>query len=287
MGPEGTNNAKTLLRRAQRKHSQQSYLAMKTKLLSLVRPLPKAIYVSDLELFRADLFQDNTMFTKAQPGQPEEQPNEALDQTLKDRCISDSVTCDWCGTWVPLPTLPILATPRVPVSDIKSKSNHKVLETDANIEAERKYIFQDIEAVCEKPGADFLGHPGAGDDSSDPVVESGDGKSNTFISQYGFADYFSPFLCEVVSTFDGDHGKDKLKCLRKQRVSAYRARLQQGGKPFPGFSWLASDVVPGPQTTMKRYTFKKQQSSVPVEVQSPVASACYSTDESTGECKVQ
>ena len=208
MGPEGTNNAKTLLRRAQRKHSQQSYLAMKNKLLSLVRPLPKAIYVSDLELFRADLF------TKAQdfPEQPEEKPIEALDQTpMKDRCISDSVTCGWCGTWVPLPTF--LATPSVPVSN--DMPNHKVLEKDAIIEAD---------------GVVFLGHPGAGDDCSDPVVERGEGESNTFSCQLGFADGLganniyieaiipkvsyipdmfeyltgAPMLCEVVSLMRGE-----------------------------------------------------------------------------------
>ena len=79
----------------------------------------------------------------------------------------------------------------------------------------------------------------------------------------------------MVSTLDGDHGRE-LKCLRMQRVSAYRASLQHGGKPFPGFSWLA-DVVNEPQTRMKRYSFKKQHSPV----------SHYSTDESTGECKVQ
>ena len=138
MGPEGTN-AMTRLRRAQRKHSQQSYLAMKAKLLGLVRPLPKAIYVSDLELFRADLF-TKTQELPEQP-EPEVQPIEALDQT-KDRCISASVTCGWCGTWVPLPNI---------------KSYPKVLEIDASIDAAREYCGQDIEAVCEKLGANFLG----------------------------------------------------------------------------------------------------------------------------------
>ena len=173
MGPEGTN-AMTRLRRAQRKHSQQSYLAMKSKLLTLVRPLPKAVYVSDLELFRADLFAKPQDLPE-QP-EPEVQPIKALDQT-KDRCISESVTCGWCGTWVPLPNI---------------KSNPKVLEIDANIEAAREYCVQDIEAVCERPGANFLGHPGAGD--REPVVESGDFEPNTLNCQYDFADLFSPLL---------------------------------------------------------------------------------------------
>ena len=47
-------------------------------------------------------------------------------------------------------------------------------------------------------------------------------------------------------------------------------------------------IVPEPvQSSMKRYTFKKQQSAVPVEWQLPVSHASYVTDESTGECKVQ
>ena len=152
-------------------------------------------------------------------------------------------------------------------------SNPKVLETDAIIGAAREYRVQDIETVCEKPEADFLGHPGAGD--CKPVVASGGSESNTPNCQYDFADIFSPLLCEVVSTLEGHHGRE-LKCLRMQRVSAYRARLQLGGKPFPGFSWLA-DAVHEPQTRMKRYSVKKQHSPV----------SRYSTDESTGECKVQ
>ena len=206
--------------------------------------------MTDLEFFRADLF------TKTQdlPEQPEEQPNEALDQT-KDSCISDSVTCGWCGTRLPLPNY---------------KFYSKVLETDANIEAAKEISVQDF----VEPGAVFLGHPGAGD--CKPDVDSGDFESNIHICQYDFADVFSPLLCEVVATLEGDHGRE-LKCLRKQSVSAYRARLQHGGKPFPGFSWLACDAVPEPQTRMKRYSFKKQHSPV----------SRYSTDGSTGECKVQ
>ena len=66
--------SKVTIRRTQRKHSQQCYLAMKTKLLSLLRPLSKAIHVSDLEFFRADLFHDFSTFAKTQDfsEQPEE-----------------------------------------------------------------------------------------------------------------------------------------------------------------------------------------------------------------------
>ena len=93
-------------------------------------------------------------------------------------------------------------------------------------------------------------------------------------------DLLSPSLCEVVSSFEGEHHREGLGEARRQRVSAYRARLQQGCAKFlPAAAWLRIDV--------KRYLFKKQYSAVPLERQLPDGQLSYTADESTGECKVQ
>ena len=98
-------NSKTRIRKEQRQHSKLSYQAMKTKLLCLVRPLPLAIQASDLETFRADLFQSIIItMTQDFSEQPESQPTEAIEQTTD---MPQAVTCNWCGTWVPLSLIPL------------------------------------------------------------------------------------------------------------------------------------------------------------------------------------
>ena len=49
------------------------------------------------------------------------------------------------------------------------------------------------------------------------------------------ADLLLPSLCEVVSSSEGASHRDDIKYLRRQRVAAYKARLAQGSKAFPGF----------------------------------------------------
>ena len=55
VGPYGTRT-RTQLRRQQRRHTQHCYLLLQSKLLALVKPMPAAINVQDLESFRANLF---------------------------------------------------------------------------------------------------------------------------------------------------------------------------------------------------------------------------------------
>ena len=78
---------KTLRRRLQRKHTEQSYRQLKAKLLSLLKPLPTAAYCADLEDFRQTLYATN-------------------DDAMSSRG-PDSNTCLWCGIWMPLPKMPI------------------------------------------------------------------------------------------------------------------------------------------------------------------------------------
>ena len=69
---------RTLLRRLQRKHTEQSYRQMKAKLLSIVKPMPMAAYSDDLENFRQTLYANK-----------------------------DCYRCSWCGIWTPIPINPI------------------------------------------------------------------------------------------------------------------------------------------------------------------------------------
>ena len=107
VGPPGTNRTHT--RRQQRRHSQQCYKLLQSKLLALVTPLPAAaILASDLETFRQDLFKQKT-----------EVANERIeDLELKHSSkphltphasepiqSSDMYECNWCGIWQPL-TIP-------------------------------------------------------------------------------------------------------------------------------------------------------------------------------------
>lgn len=70
---------RTLLRRLQRKHTEQSYRLMKAKLLSIVKPMPIAAFSEDLEEFRHTLYAN------------------------RDDCNR----CLWWGIWIPIPKNPI------------------------------------------------------------------------------------------------------------------------------------------------------------------------------------
>ena len=83
---------RTQLRRAQRKHTQHSYLVLKAKLQAVVTPLPRAIPATDLETFRAELY--DHAFTQMGDDQPVQ-----------------STTCISCGLWSPLSTVPRADSP--------------------------------------------------------------------------------------------------------------------------------------------------------------------------------
>ena len=83
----GCANNKTLLRRLQRKHTQASYRHMQTRLLCLVKPMPKGVYSTDLESFRRSLYTEKDAKTDAE---------------IQSTCITCNL-CNWCGIWTPLP----------------------------------------------------------------------------------------------------------------------------------------------------------------------------------------
>ena len=88
--PCPANINKTLKRRLQRKHTQQSYRQMKEKLLSFLKPMPIAAYAADLEQFRLKIYANS-------------------DDDLSTR-EPDCNRCQWCGIWMPLPNARIIAT---------------------------------------------------------------------------------------------------------------------------------------------------------------------------------
>ena len=166
-------------------------------------------------------------------------------------CGTHGVMCNWCGIWVPLPVVPV----------------EPVLEASHEIEI-------DSDTSLMQPAAEVI----------------------------DMAELFSPLLCEVVSARDGEHNRDQIKELLKQRVSAFQARLQQCcAKSLPVSSWQQVDVTkhvfcirepPAEVNRLKRYSFKRTHIGEVPETKHnrgkqhlPVSR--YSTDESTGECKVQ
>ena len=88
--PCPANITKSLKRRLQRKHTQQSYRQMKEKLLSFLKPMPIAAYAADLEQFRLKIYANS-------------------DDDLSSR-EPDCNRCQWCGIWMPLPNARIIAT---------------------------------------------------------------------------------------------------------------------------------------------------------------------------------
>jgi len=97
VGPPGTN--KTQLRRQQRRHTQQCYKLMQSKLLALVTSLPAAaILASDLEIFRSNLFKPHaTELAK------ERIEDWQLKQSPTPQLSSPASVCKWFGIWVPMP----------------------------------------------------------------------------------------------------------------------------------------------------------------------------------------
>ena len=96
--PCSANINKTLKRRLQRKHTQQSYRQKKEKLLSFIKPMPLAAYSADLEEFRQKLYANS-------------------DDALSTRG-PDCNRCQWCGIWMPLPKASIIIT-----NDVKGASS--------------------------------------------------------------------------------------------------------------------------------------------------------------------
>ena len=106
VGPPGTNRTHT--RRQQRRHSQQCYKLLQSKLLALVTPLPAAaILASDLETVRQDLFKQTEVANERiedlelkHGSKPHLTPHAS--EPIQS---SDMYECNWCGIWQPL-TIP-------------------------------------------------------------------------------------------------------------------------------------------------------------------------------------
>ena len=278
-------NTKTRIRKEQRLHSKLSYLAMKSKLLSLVKPLPVAMQASDLETFRADLYH---------PISTESPPTTATDRKTD---MPQAATCTWCGTWVPLPvTLGVhneLVTTGIvgelgnqPTVDAITSKSAVAASTDPNNGS------LNIGELGNQPTVDAITSTTAVAACTDPnngrlygelgnqptvaifaAVAATADPANISIPQSSapspsgdiidLADLLSPSLCEVVSSIEGAWDGD-----RRQRVAAFKAR---GCKPVPaGFSWTGIDV--------SRHAF-----CLTLPCQPPL----FQKDEATGECKQQ
>jgi len=76
--------SRTHLRRANRKHTQLAYRALKSKLQEVLTPIPAAITAANLEEFRAELYGHTFLQDRLRPD-------------------TKSITCNYCGVWSPLP----------------------------------------------------------------------------------------------------------------------------------------------------------------------------------------
>ena len=90
--------SKTLVRRLQRKHSEQSYRHMKEKLLSMLKPMPIAAYSANLEEFRQTLYA-NSDDAKSLRGESTVAGLASFSPTM--HLVPTQATgfnrCSWCG----------------------------------------------------------------------------------------------------------------------------------------------------------------------------------------------
>ena len=257
----GYANIQTRKRRLQRKHTQASYRHMKTQLLSLLKPMPIAVFSTDVESFRYSLYTDAEVKTEA-------------DNKVQTISIN---RCHWCGIWTPLPERQI----NIAISEeiiVRDKSKEAVEAFAAEVLPIQPVLEEatvaDILEVAIATDADPDKNNIASDDAAldHTIVDPGD--------IIDLADLLSPSLCEIVSSLEGANHRDMLKELRGQRVAAFKARAAQGSKQVPpGFSWLSIDV--------SRHAFCLTQPSQPQPFIQPVPNPLFKKDEATGECKQQ
>ena len=163
--------------------------------------------------------------------------------------------------------------------------------------------------------------PGATVQPAQDVTHAMESDPDTLLKQpeveiIDMADVLSPSLCKVVSACDGDQNRNLMEELRRQRVSAFKCRLQQGcAESLPDWSWQHVDetmhvfCMQGPQPEaalscrlqgltkpwcihkLARYCFKRTRTGEVPETEpergSLPAALQFSADESTGDCKSQ
>ena len=175
VGPNGPNS-RTLLRRLQRKHSQQCYVQMRNKLISLVKPIPPtALHASNLEAFRAKLYTND-----CEGILPQLPKDDVTEQVLQ--------ACNWCGTWMPLPRQATIAI---------SKGN--CTEASEDTAAERQ------EPELEETGEDYSECVDLGINNIGIQPEI----SNRLLEIQGLLDKDAPLVCEAVSLLWGDKAREK------------------------------------------------------------------------------
>jgi len=221
-------NPKTRLRSLQRKHTQHSYVLLKKKLLSLVRPIPgTALQAESLEAFRAHLY----IAVRAEPELP--QPKDNTESILSNVC------CNWCGTWMPIPRQNIIAI----------KDNHPDTDALEATAADELEVTIDADAITSAEIIDT----GKEEDSENLGFNNNIGADPPELAhnQLDIFEYLTgrPMLCEVVCNVGGDRAEqDMIRNLRAQRVAALRARWV--GRHFNGPPWLSSPHV----STMGQYS---------------------------------
>ena len=269
--PCPANINKTLKRRPQRKHTQQSYRQMKEKLLSLLKPMPIAASAADLEQFRLKIYANS-------------------DDDLSTR-EPDCNRCQWCGIWMPLPNAGIITTEvreasstsvAEPVEDsctiITTVVKEATPEPDpltGQLEKVGKAVDELLElSLCQAT----FGQSSALDKAPRPLREHAELQENSASSR--------PIIYE------------DLACRRHPAELCKSPPLDKGRSLWttgPG-SIFAADAC-SPSGEQRIHSFMRTRANL-AEVpeappnsdsvsSSPVPSQLYSTDESTGECKSQ
>ena len=200
------NLTRTQLRRLQRRHTQQSYVLMRNKLINMVRPLPPTALIAEhLEAFRATLY----------TGVSEEK---ALQGPLDDTAPV-LTACNWCGTWMPMPR----------------QANIAIIDKIDTCEAWKATAAETLEEIFAviPPALKEAGKENRYGEPSD-LIKDGMPEINNMLDFQGLL--HAPTLCEVVSLMWGEPAQEKR--LRAQRVSALRARWS--GRSFNALPWLPS-----------------------------------------------
>ena len=90
------NISRTQVRRAQRKHSKQCYHYARSHLLALVRPTPiNALRADALEDFRRSLYAPEMRVPVVHA--------ELIASSIQPAVGPLGASCNWCGTWTPIP----------------------------------------------------------------------------------------------------------------------------------------------------------------------------------------
>ena len=177
VGPSGPNS-RTLLRRLQRKHSQECYVQMRNKLITLVKPIPpSALHASNLEAFRANLY--TNVGDDILPQLPKDDVTEPVLQA-----------CNWCGTWMPLPRQAIIAISKGNCTEASEVATNAVVRQVPELEETGEDYSE-----CVDLGINNIG--------IQPEI------SNRLFEIQGLLDKDAPMVCEAVSLIWGDQARDK------------------------------------------------------------------------------